>query len=246
MTYKRSDKRRPDELREIKVARNYLRDAGGSVLVEMGNTKVICTVSVEYRLPQFLRIEGKNQGWLTAEYDMLPRSATKRIIRDRVQGQIKGRTHEIQRLIGRSLRAVTDLTAFPERTIYLDCDVIQADGGTRTAAINGSFIALYDAFTKMKKENQIKEFPLKQFLGAISVGLVDGKVLLDLDYNEDMVAEVDMNIVKDEMGNYIEIQGSSEHNSFSDSQLQKMLQFADSGIKNIIEFHKELVLKDLV
>ncbi|MBC8526413.1 MAG: ribonuclease PH [Candidatus Cloacimonetes bacterium] len=246
MTYKRSDKRRPDELREIKVARNYLRDAGGSVLVEMGNTKVICTVSVEYRLPQFLRNEGKNQGWLTAEYDMLPRSATKRIIRDRVQGQIKGRTQEIQRLIGRSLRAVTDLTAFPERTIYLDCDVIQADGGTRTAAINGSFIALYDAFTKMKKENQIKEFPLKQFLGAISVGLVDGKVLLDLDYNEDMVAEVDMNIVKDEMGNYIEIQGSSEHNSFSDSQLQEMLQFADNGTKNIIEFHKQLVLKDIV
>jgi ribonuclease PH len=164
MSYKRSDERKVNELRKIKIIRNYLREPEGSVLIDMGNTKVICTASVQYGLPPFLREKSKKQGWITAEYDMLPRSTEKRIIRDRIRGQIKGRSQEIQRLIGRSLRAVTDLTLFPERTIYIDCDVIQADGGTRTAAINGSFIALYDAFTKMKREKQIEEFPIKNFL----------------------------------------------------------------------------------
>ena len=246
MSFKRSDKRKPDELREIKIARNYLRDSEGSVLVEMGNTKVICAVSVEYRLPQFLRNEGKKQGWLTAEYDMLPRSASKRIIRDRIQGQIKGRTQEIQRLIGRSLRAVTDLTTFPERTIYLDCDVIQADGGTRTAAINGAFVALYDAFTKMKEKKQIDEFPIKNFVGAISVGIVENNILLDLAFDEDLIADVDMNIVKNDKGEYIEIQGTSERNSFSHEQLQGLLKVADKGIKAIIDFQKSLLFGDII
>ncbi|MCK4338861.1 MAG: ribonuclease PH [Candidatus Cloacimonetes bacterium] len=246
MSYRRRDSRKPDELRNIKIIRNYLRDPEGSVLIEMGNTKVICSASVEYKLPHFLREEGKNQGWITAEYDMLPRSAKKRIIRDRYQGIIKGRSQEIQRLIGRSLRAVTDLTLFPDRTIYLDCDVIQADGGTRTAAINGCFIALYDAFTKMKKEKKIHEFPLNKFLGAVSVGIVEGNALLDLNFNEDLIAEVDMNIVKDEDGNYIEIQGASEHRAFSDSQLMEMLKLADDGIKYIIGILKQLVFEELV
>ena len=246
MSYRRRDSRKPDELRNIKIIRNYLRDPEGSVLIEMGNTKVICSASVEYKLPHFLREEGKNQGWITAEYDMLPRSAKKRIIRDRYQGIIKGRSQEIQRLIGRSLRAITDLTLFPDRTIYLDCDVIQADGGTRTAAINGCFIALYDAFTKMKKEKKIQEFPLNKFLGAVSVGIVDGNALLDLNFNEDLIAEVDMNIVKDEDGNYIEIQGASEHRAFSDSQLMEMLKLADDGIKYIIGILKQLVFEELV
>ncbi|MCK4358639.1 MAG: ribonuclease PH [Candidatus Cloacimonetes bacterium] len=245
MIYQRSDGRKPNELRNIKITRNYLHDPEGSVLVEMGSTKVICTASVEYRLPFFLREEGKNQGWITAEYDMLPRSARKRIIRDRYQGIIKGRSQEIQRLIGRSLRAITDLTLFPDRTIYLDCDVIQADGGTRTAAINGCFIALYDAFTKMKKEKKIQEFPLNKFLGAVSVGIVDGNALLDLNFNEDLIAEVDMNIVKDEDGNYIEIQGASEHKAFSDKQLMEMLKHADDGIKHIIGILKQLVFEEL-
>lgn len=246
MSYQRRDSRKPDKLRNIKIIRNYLRDPEGSVLIEMGNTKVICSASVEYKLPHFLREEGKNQGWITAEYDMLPRSAKKRIIRDRYQGIIKGRSQEIQRLIGRSLRAVTDLTLFPDRTIYLDCDVIQADGGTRTTAINGCFIALYDAFTKMKQEKKIHEFPLNKFLGAVSVGIVEGNALLDLNFNEDLIAEVDMNIVKDEDGNYIEIQGASEHRAFSDSQLMEMLKLADDGIKYIIGILKQLVFEELV
>jgi ribonuclease PH len=245
MSYKRSDERKVNELRKIKIIRNYLREPEGSVLIEMGNTKVICTASVQYGLPPFLREESKKQGWITAEYDMLPRSTEKRIIRDRIRGQIKGRSQEIQRLIGRSLRAVTDLTLFPERTIYIDCDVIQADGGTRTAAINGSFIALYDAFTKMKREKQIEEFPIKNFLAAISVGIIKGNVLLDLAFDEDLIAEVDMNVVKDDRGNYIEIQGTSEHNTFSDAQLQEMLKFADKGIKEIIELQKRLFFSEV-
>ncbi len=245
MNFKRSDKRKFDELRKIKFTRDYLQDAEGSVLVEVGKTKVICSVSVEYRLPQFLRAEKKNQGWLTAEYDMLPRSANKRIVRDRIHGKIKGRSSEIQRLIGRSLRAVTDLTEFPERTIYIDCDVIQADGGTRTASINGAFIALYDAFTKMKEKGQINEFPITNFIGAISVGIVEDEILLDLAFDEDLIADIDMNIVKDDKGNYIEIQGTSERNTFSDKQLQKLLKVAKKGISEIIDLQKNLLFGDI-
>ncbi len=245
MAYKREDGRKPDEVRPIKIIRNYLNNPEGSVMVGIGNTKVICTVSVIYQVPRFIKEEGNNYGWITAEYDMLPRASDKRNIRDRVKGQIKGRSHEIQRLIGRTFRAVTNLSAFTERSIYIDCDVIQADGGTRTAAINGAFIALYDAFSVMKKRNQINEFPLKKFVGAVSVGVVDGEVLLDLPYQEDSRAEVDMNIVKDEDGNFIEIQGTGEESTYSQKQLDTMLDYAGKGIDEIIKYQKKLVMKDL-
>jgi len=245
MNYKRSDNRKADQLREIKITRNYLHDPEGSVLIELGNTKVICTATIDYRVPQFIRESGANHGWLTAEYDMLPRSANKRILRDRYQGKIKGRNHEIQRLIGRSLRAVFDLTQIPDKQIILDCDVIQADGGTRTAAINGSFIALYDACSFMRERKWIKEFPIKNFIGAISVGIVQDTVLLDLAYDEDLAAQVDMNIVMDENGKYIEVQGTSEETPFASEQLQKMLKYAEKGIKEIVEYQKELILKGL-
>ncbi|MCD6329879.1 MAG: ribonuclease PH [Candidatus Cloacimonetes bacterium] len=245
MNYKRSDNRKADQLREIKITRNYLHDPEGSVLIELGNTKVICTATIDYRVPQFIRESGANHGWLTAEYDMLPRSANKRILRDRYQGKIKGRNHEIQRLIGRSLRAVFDLTQIPDKQIILDCDVIQADGGTRTAAINGSFIALYDACSFMRERKWIKEFPIKNFIGAISVGIVQDTVLLDLAYDEDLAAQVDMNIVMDENSKYIEVQGTSEETPFASEQLQKMLKYAEKGIKEIVEYQKELILKGL-
>lgn len=241
----RDDRRKPDEIRPLKIIRNYLQEPEGSVLVEMGNTKVICTVSVLYQIPRFIKQEGGKYGWITAEYDMLPRAADRRNIRDRVRGKIKGRSHEIQRLIGRTFRAITDLYAFPGRSIYIDCDVIQADGGTRTASINGAFIALYDAFSKMKKNKKIKTFPLKKFIGAISVGVVNGKVLLDLPYNEDENADVDMNIVMDEDDKFIEVQGSGEEATFSREQLNKMLDFAGKGIKEIINYQKQLIMKDL-
>lgn len=245
MSYKRNDKRKVDQLREIKITRNYLNDPEGSVLIELGNTKVICTASVDSKVPQFIRESGLSQGWLTAEYDMLPRSANKRILRDRYQGKIKGRSQEIQRLIGRSLRAVFDLTQIPEKQIILDCDVIQADGGTRTAAINGSFIALYDACSYMRERKWLKEFPIKNFIGAISTGIVQDAVLLDLAYDEDLAAQVDMNIVMDENGKYIEVQGTSEETPFTQQQLQEMLSYAEKGIKEIIAYQKELILEGL-
>jgi len=245
MSYKRSDNRKADQLREIKITRNYLHDPEGSVLVELGNTKVICTASIDHKVPKFIRESGAKHGWLTAEYDMLPRCANKRILRDRYQGKIKGRSQEIQRLIGRSLRAVFDLTQIPEKQIILDCDVIQADGGTRTAAINGSFIALYDACSYMRERKWLKEFPITNFIGAISTGVVQDNVLLDLAYDEDLAAQVDMNIVMDENGKYIEVQGASEETPFTSEQLQKMLSYAEKGIKEIIEYQKEIILKGL-
>ncbi len=245
MSYKRNDSRKADQLREIRITRNYLNDPEGSVLVELGNTKVICTASIDHKVPQFIRESGANQGWLTAEYDMLPRSVNKRILRDRYQGKIKGRSQEIQRLIGRSLRAIFDLSLIPGKQIIMDCDVIQADGGTRTAAINGSFIALYDACTFMSEKKWISEFPIKNFIGAISTGIVQDTVLLDLAYDEDLAAQVDMNIVMDENGNYIEVQGASEKTPFTSEQLQKMLKYAEKGIKEIVEYQKELIIKGL-
>jgi ribonuclease PH len=241
---KRNDGRKWDEIRPINIIRNYLNDPEGSVLIEMGNTKVICTISAEYKLPAFIREEGTGTGWLTAEYDMLPRSTSKRILRDRLHGQIRGRSQEIQRLIGRCLRSVTDLSAIPERTIYVDCDVIQADGGTRTAAINGSFIALYDAFTKMKEKNQIDKMPITSLLGAISLGIVDGELLLDLTYSEDSNADVDMNIVKNGEGKYIELQGAAERNPFSEEQLSDLIKLADKGIREIISLEKRLLFDE--
>lgn len=245
MSFKRSDNRKKDEIRTLKITRNYLDEPEGSVLVEMGNTKVICTASVLYALPRFIKEQGENFGWITAEYDMLPRAGNRRNIRDRVKGKISGRSQEIQRLIGRTFRAISNLYTIPKRTVYVDCDVIQADGGTRTAAINGGFMALYDAFTSLKEKNQIGEFPLNNFIGAVSVGVVDGEILLDLAYDEDVKADVDMNIVQDDEGNYIEIQGTGEEATFSREELSTMLEYADKGIDEIVKFQKNLIMKDL-
>ena len=204
----RSDLRAWDRMRDFKITRNFLRFAGGSVLVEMGHTKVICAATMEEKVPPFLRNSGR--GWLTAEYSMLPASTEKRSARESTAGKIGGRTHEIQRLIGRSLRAVTDLTSFGERTVTIDCDVIQADGGTRTAAITGGFVALVDLFRSLKERGAVASVPVRDFVSAISVGIVDGQPLLDLDYREDSRAEVDMNFVMTGRGLIIEVQGTAE------------------------------------
>ena len=213
----RKSGRKFGELRPIKITNNYLKNAAGSVLVEFGNTKVICAASLDNKPAPFLKNTGK--GWLTAEYSMLPMSTQTRTARESVRGRLGGRTHEIQRLIGRSLRAVTDLTAFGEKTIYLDCDVIQADGGTRTASITGAFIALVDLFKRLRQDGIVKEIPVSDFLSAISVGIVDNQILLDLEYEEDSRAEVDMNFVMTGSGLFIEVQGTAEHVPFNKEQL---------------------------
>jgi ribonuclease PH len=216
-----------------------LKNTAGSVLVEFGNTKVICAASLDNKLAPFLKNTGK--GWLTAEYSMLPMSTQTRTMRESVRGRLGGRTHEIQRMIGRSLRAVTDLTAFGERTIYLDCDVIQADGGTRTASITGAFIALVDLFKRLRQEGVVKEIPVSDYLSAISVGIVDNQILLDLEYEEDSRAEVDMNFVMTGSGLFIEVQGTAERVPFNKEQLDQMTQLAVSGIQKIIDQQKEIV-----
>jgi ribonuclease PH len=236
---KRKSDRKFDELRPINITNNYLKDVAGSVLVEFGNTRVICAASIDDRPAPFLKNTGK--GWLTAEYSMLPMSTQTRTARESVRGKLGGRTHEIQRLIGRSLRAVTDLTAFGEKTIYLDCDVIQADGGTRTASITGAFVALVDLFKKMRKDGVIKQIPVSDFLSAVSVGIIDGKILLDLQYEEDSRAEVDMNFVMTGSGLFIEVQGTAERVAFSKEQMAQMTELAEKGIKQIIEKQKEIV-----
>ena len=216
-----------------------MKNTAGSVLVEFGNTKVICAASLDNRSAPFLKNTGK--GWLTAEYSMLPMSTQTRTTRESSRGKVGGRTHEIQRLIGRSLRAVTDLTAFGERTIYLDCDVIQADGGTRTASITGAFIALVELFKRLRQEGVVKEIPVSDFLSAISVGIVDNQILLDLEYEEDSRAEVDMNFVMTGSGLFIEVQGTAERVPFNKEQLDQMTELAASGIQKIIERQKEVV-----
>jgi ribonuclease PH len=216
-----------------------LKNTAGSVLVEFGNTKVICAASLDNKPAPFLKNTGK--GWLTAEYSMLPMSTQTRTTRESVRGRLGGRTHEIQRLIGRSLRAVTDLTAFGERTIYLDCDVIQADGGTRTASITGAFIALVELFKRLRQEGVVKEIPVSDYLSAISVGIVDNQILLDLEYEEDSRAEVDMNFVMTGSGLFIEVQGTAERVPFNKEQLDQMTELAVSGIQKIIERQKEVV-----
>ena len=233
----RIDKRSNVDLRPVKITRKYLKYPLGSVLIEMGETKVICTVSMEEKVPPFLK--GTNQGWLTAEYGMLPGSTPERKVRDVVKGAINGRSQEIQRLIGRSLRAVIDFSKLGERTIWIDTDVIQADGGTRTAAITGAFVALYDALEKLKRDGVIKEIPIKEFVAAVSVGIVDGEILLDLSANEDMRAEVDMNVVMTESGKFVEIQGTAEKTPFTHEQLQQMLNLAKQGIMKLIEIQKK-------
>ncbi len=216
-----------------------MKNAFGSVLVEFGNTKVICAASLDNKPVPFLKNTGK--GWLTAEYSMLPMSTQTRTARESVRGHLGGRTHEIQRMIGRSLRAVTDLTAFGERTIYLDCDVIQADGGTRTASITGAFIALVGLFKRLREEGIVNEIPISDYLSAISVGIVDKQILLDLEYEEDSRAEVDMNFVMTGSGLFIEVQGTAEHAPFNKEQLDQMTELAVSGIQKIIDRQKEVV-----
>jgi ribonuclease PH len=226
---KRSNGRSPEALRPLKIARNYIKHAEGSVLIEMGETKVICTASLEDRVPPFLRNTGK--GWVTAEYSMLPRSTNTRTPRE--SGRGGGRTYEIQRLIGRSLRSVTDLTGFGEKTIWIDCDVIQADGGTRTASITGAYVALVDAFRKMLEKGMIEKIPVHKSVAAVSVGKVDGKILLDLDYAEDSRAEVDMNVVMTGSGEFVEIQGTAENAVFSKGEMDALIRVAQKGIRRL-------------
>ena len=234
----RNDGRGADKLRKVNITRNYIKYAEGSCLIELGNTRVVCTASVEESVPQFLK--GSGTGWVTAEYGMLPRSCATRMQR----GKDSGRTYEIQRLIGRSLRAVTEMKSMGERTIWIDCDVIQADGGTRTASITGSFIALADALNKLKKQGQICAVPLKDFVAATSVGMVNGNLLLDLTYEEDSNADVDMNIVMTGKEEFIEIQGTSERKTFNKPQMDKLLELAKKGIGELIDIQRNL-LKDI-
>jgi ribonuclease PH len=224
----RKDGRKDSEIRPVIITRDYLRHPKGSVLIEMGDTKVICTASIDESVPPFLKNTGR--GWLTAEYAMLPASTHERNQRESSRGRVGGRTHEIQRLIGRSLRAVTDLTAFGERTVHIDCDVIQADGGTRTAAITGSFVALVDAFRRLRGEGLVDRMPVKDFVSAVSVGIVEGRMLLDLQYEEDSRAEVDMNVVMTRGGLFIEVQGTAETAPFPRDLLSGLTDLAVSGI----------------
>ncbi len=232
--------RQADQLREIRITRNFTKQAEGSVLVEFGDTKVICTASVETRVPGFLR--GKGQGWVTAEYGMLPRSTGSRMGREAARGKQGGRTMEIQRLIGRSLRAVIDMQALGEHTIAIDCDVIQADGGTRTASITGGYVALVDAVQHMMEQGLIKKNPLTGQIASISVGIYNGDAVLDLDYAEDSTAETDMNVIMNEKGEFIEVQGTAEGHPFSREELLTMLDYAEKGITDLIE-HQNVALK---
>jgi ribonuclease PH len=235
----RKSGRKLGELRPIKITNNYLKKVAGSVLVEFGNTRVICAASLDDKPAPFLRNTGK--GWLTAEYSMLPMSTETRTVRESARGKLGGRTHEIQRMIGRSLRAVTDLTAFGEKTIYLDCDVIEADGGTRTASVTGAFVALIDLFKKMREDGTVKEIPVNDFLSAVSVGIIDNHILLDLEYEEDSRAEVDMNFVMTGSGLFIEVQGTAERVPFSKEQLTQMTELAEKGIRQVIEKQMEII-----
>ena len=235
----RSDERAHDQLRETTLTPHYLMHAEGSVLIQAGNTKVICAASVEDRVPQFLRNTGK--GWVTAEYGMLPRATSTRTQREASAGKVGGRTQEIQRLIGRSLRSVTNLPALGERTIWIDCDVIQADGGTRTASITGAFVALALALEKMRGRGLINGIPLSDYVAAISVGIVDNEPLLDLAYEDDSRAEVDMNIVKTGNGRFIEVQGTAEALPFGREALLTLLDLADAGIKELVQKQKAIV-----
>jgi ribonuclease PH len=235
----RSDERAHDQLRDTTLTPHYLMHAEGSVLIQAGNTKVICAASVEDRVPQFLRNTGK--GWVTAEYGMLPRATSTRTQREASAGKVGGRTQEIQRLIGRSLRSVTNLPALGERTIWIDCDVIQADGGTRTASITGAFVALALALEKMRARGIINAIPLSDYVAAISVGIVDNEPLLDLAYEDDSRAEVDMNIVKTGNGRFIEVQGTAETMPFGRDALLMLLDLADAGIKELVQKQKAIV-----
>jgi ribonuclease PH len=239
----RSDNRKPDQLRPVTLTPDFISTAEGSVLIEVGNTRVICTASIEETVPTFLRNTGK--GWISSEYAMLPRATLTRSPREVSKGRQSGRTHEIQRLIGRSLRAVTDLTRIGERTLWIDCDVIQADGGTRTASITGAFVALALALQKLVDAGTLPAVPLKDFVAAVSVGMVDGEILLDLAYEEDSRADVDMNFVMTAGNKMVEVQATAEHQMFDDAQLSKMLAYAKHGVQLLIA-KQQAVLNDLV
>lgn len=236
---KRTDGRGAEILRKVNITRGYLKYAEGSCLIELGDTKVLCSASVDEGVPQFLK--GRGTGWVTSEYGMLPRSCQQRVQREAVKGTIGGRTHEIQRLVGRSLRAVTDLTALGERTVWIDCDVIQADGGTRCASITGSFIALADALSFLKKKGVISKLPVLDYVAATSVGLVKNEPVLDLAFDEDSKADVDMNIVMTGKGKFIEIQGTAEGEPFDGEQLHKLLELAKKGITQLVGIQKNLL-----
>jgi ribonuclease PH len=239
----RVDGRSNKSLRQVKITRNFNKYAEGSCLIELGATRVVCTATVEDKLPPFLK--GKGTGWITAEYGMLPRSCTQRIPREAARGKIGGRTHEIQRLIGRSLRTVVELEKLGERTIWMDCDVLQGDGGTRTAAITGAFVALVDCLEKLRKDGLFKNLPVKDYVAATSVGICNDELLLDLNYKEDSRACVDMNVVMTGKERFIEIQGTAEKEPFSKSQMDDLLNLARKGIKSLIEIQKKTLKKNL-
>ncbi|MFA6941389.1 MAG: ribonuclease PH [Clostridiaceae bacterium] len=238
----RADGRKNDQLRNVKITRNYTKYAEGSVLIEVGDTKVICTASIEDKVPPFLKGAGK--GWITCEYNMLPRATQVRKPREISKGKQDGRTMEIQRLIGRSLRSVVDLKALGEKTIWIDCDVIQADGGTRTSSISGAFIALVDAVNKMHRESTFKVYPVRSFVAATSVGILNQEKVLDLCYIEDSKAQVDMNIVMTDEGKFIEVQGTGEESPFSRKELEELIALGEKGIKNMILIQKDSLKMD--
>ncbi len=240
----RNDGRNVCEIRSIKMTRNYIKHPEGSVLVEIGDTKVICTATIEDKVPIFLRGQGK--GWITAEYSMLPRATHSRTIRESAKGKQSGRTMEIQRLIGRSLRSVTNLEKLGERTIWIDCDVIQADGGTRTAAITGAFVALVDALYSLYQKGELSEIPVSDFLVATSVGIIDNIPVLDLCYEEDSIAQVDMNIVMTGKGRYVEIQGTGEEHPFSSNELMVLLDSAREGCMMLVDVQKRVLGEEIV
>lgn len=239
MSFVRPSKRAPDALREIEIIKDYIIHPEGSVLIRYGNTKVICTASISKGVPHFLK--GKGQGWLTAEYGMLPRSTHERMNREAAQNKQNGRTLEIQRLIGRALRSCIDLKALGEQTIYIDCDVIQADGGTRTASITGACIAMVEALRVLQRDKRITRDPLIHLIASVSVGIYKGVPILDLDYIEDSNADTDMNLVGTDSGTFIEIQGTAENKSFTSSELNNMLEIGQKGIQLLIEKQKNIL-----
>lgn len=242
----RVDRRRPDQMRSTTITRNYIKHPEGSVLIAVGDTKVVCTASIDERQPRFMREQQiRNRGWVTAEYSMLPRSTADRMQREATRGSLGGRTQEIQRLIGRSLRAVVDLHALGERTIWIDCDVIQADGGTRTASITGAFIALWDACQWLMEREIITTFPIHNHVAATSVGIIDGTSMLDLCYEEDSTAAVDMNVVMTEEEKFIEVQGTAEETPFSKEEADQMLRLAMNGIRQLIRLQTRMLVEKM-
>jgi ribonuclease PH len=240
----RPDGRKENEIRSVKIQRDFIENAEGSVLISIGNTRVICTATIEEKVPHFLK--DQKRGWVTAEYSMLPRATHTRTLRESTTGKISGRTHEIQRLIGRALRSVVDLSGIGERTIWVDCDVMQADGGTRTASITGAFICLADALKYALRNGLIQKSPLRDYLAAVSVGVVRGNPMVDLCYSEDSIAEVDMNVVMTGDGRFVEIQGTAEGVPFSKDTLNMLIDLAEKGINNLIKIQKLHIEEEMI